>query len=287
MSSELDVQWRIGAANGVLERLMSAYGVKMQKDLADRLGIAKHSVSGWVQRDAIPGNIIVRCCLDTGADINWLVNGELANANLDLQHSRLKGKELYDEIMTNGGKTVLRRILDAYGFTMQKELGDLLGISSGTISTWVRREFFPGDVVVACALDTGVSLEWLATGKGQMLDSSSSKNATQLVIKKCRLESGELKDAGEWHPDPSMVPDAHDKLIYIVGVTSSWLIDKAALNVSNGRWLINIDGAFDVFDVIRLPGGKVRLSNKNAEFECNLADITPAGAVIFTLEKHI
>lgn len=287
MSSELDVQWRIGAANGVLERLMSAYGVKMQKDLADLLGIAKHSVSGWVQRDAIPGNIIVRCCLDTGADINWLVSGELANANFELQHSRLKGKELYDEIMTNGGKTVLRRILDAYGFTMQKELGDLLGISSGTISTWVRREFFPGDVVVACALDTGVSLEWLATGKGQMLDNPLSQNATQPAIKKCRLESGELKDAGEWLPDPSMVPDVHDKLIYLVGVTSSWLIDKAVLNVSNGRWLISIDGAFDVFDVIRLPGGKVRLSNKNAEFECNLTDITPAGAVIFTLEKHI
>jgi len=39
MSSELDVQWRVSATNGVLERLMSAYGVKMQKDLADLLGI--------------------------------------------------------------------------------------------------------------------------------------------------------------------------------------------------------------------------------------------------------
>ncbi|VTN10947.1 Bacteriophage CI repressor helix-turn-helix domain [Raoultella terrigena] len=199
MSSELDVQWRIGASDGVLERLMSAYGVKMQKDLADLLGIAKHSVSGWVQRDAIPGNIIVRCCLDTGADINWLVTGELANANLEYDSSKLKGKALYDEIMGNGGKTVLRRILDAYGFNMQKELGDLLGISSGTISTWVRRDFFPGDVVVTCALDTGVSLEWLATGKGQMRDSKETL-ATELSIKKSRLESGALKDAGYWHP---------------------------------------------------------------------------------------
>lgn len=45
--------------------------------------------------------------------------------------------------MANGGRAVLRRILDAYGFTLQKELGDLLGISSGTISTWVRRDFSP------------------------------------------------------------------------------------------------------------------------------------------------
>ncbi|HBM3195295.1 phage repressor protein CI [Klebsiella pneumoniae] len=286
MSSELDVQWRIGASDGVLERLMSAYGVKMQKDLADLLGIAKHSVSGWVQRDAIPGNIIVRCCLDTGADINWLVTGELANANLEYDSSKLKGKGLYDEIMGNGGKTVLRRILDAYGFNMQKELGDLLGISSGTISTWIRRDFFPGDVVVTCALDTGVSLEWLATGKGQMRDSKETL-ATELSIKKSRLESGALKDAGYWHPDPSMIPPNTNDLLFVDGVNTSWLVDCSASNIANGRWLISIDGALDIFDVIRLPGGKVRLSNKSAEFECSLTDIKSVGVVVITLEKHI
>ncbi|MEQ4790977.1 phage repressor protein CI [Klebsiella variicola subsp. variicola] len=286
MSSELDVQWRIGASDGVLERLMSAYGVKMQKDLADLLGIAKHSVSGWVQRDAIPGNIIVRCCLDTGADINWLVTGELANANLEYDSSKLKGKVLYDEIMGNGGKTVLRRILDAYGFNMQKELGDLLGISSGTISTWVRRDFFPGDVVVTCALDTGVSLEWLATGKGQMRDSKETL-ATELSIKKSRLESGALKDAGYWHPDPSMIPPNTNDLLFVDGVNTSWLVNCSASNIANGRWLISIDGALDIFDVIRLPGGKVRLSNKSAEFECSLTDIKSVGVVVITLEKHI
>ena len=286
MSSELDVQWRIGASDGVLERLMSAYGVKMQKDLADLLGIAKHSVSGWVQRDAIPGNIIVRCCLDTGADINWLVTGELANANLEYDSAKLKGKALYDEIMGNGGKTVLRRILDAYGFNMQKELGDLLGISSGTISTWVRRDFFPGDVVVTCALDTGVSLEWLATGKGQMRDSKETL-ATELSIKKSRLESGALKDAGYWHPDPSMIPPNTNDLLFVDGVNTSWLVDCSASNIANGRWLISIDGALDIFDVIRLPGGKVRLSNKSAEFECSLTDIKSVGVVVITLEKHI
>ncbi|EFO4691447.1 phage repressor protein CI [Shigella dysenteriae] len=286
MSSELDVQWRIGATNGVLERLMSAYGVKMQKDLADLLGIAKHSVSGWVQRDAIPGNVIVRCCLETGADINWLVSGKFANSNYERVGCKLKGKELYDEIMTNGGKTVLRRILDAYGFSMQKELGDLLGISSGTISTWVRRDFFPGDVVVACALDTDVSLEWLATGKGQMRANRETVSSGR-TIKKSRLESGELRDAGTWRPDPSMIPAGAENLVFVEGINSSWLVDCSASNIANGRWLISIDGALDVFDVIRLPGGKARLSNRFAEFECNLSDISPLGIVIFTMEKHV
>jgi hypothetical protein len=108
-----------------------------------------------------------------------------------------------------------------------------------------------------------------------------------LTIKKSRLESGKLKDAGSWQPDPSMIPSNSEELIFVDGVGASWLVDCSASNIGNGRWLIDIDGAFDVFDVIRLPGGKVRLSNKSAEFECSISDITPFGAVIFTLEKHV
>lgn len=270
----------------VIERISSAYGVSTQKALAEVLGVPSNSVSTWVQRNSFPGKAIIQCSLDTGADLNWLLTGQIANLNLQ-DSSPLKGKALYDEILASGGKSVLRRILDAYGFTMQKELGDLLDISSGTISTWVRRDFFPGDVVVTCALDTGVSLEWLATGKGKMRESKEAGFSDISTIKKSRLESGELKDAGAWHPDPSMIPSDSEELIFVEGVGASWLVDRSASNISNGRWLIDIDGALDVFDVIRLPGGKVRLSNKSAEFECNISDIKPAGSVVLTLEKHV
>ncbi|EGT5712882.1 phage repressor protein CI [Cronobacter dublinensis subsp. dublinensis] len=274
-------------ASAALERVLSAYGFKQQKELAEKLGIHANNVSSWLARNVIPSNVFVECALDTGADMQWLVNGRLANARLAREPVNLKGKQLYDEIMANGGKAVLRRILDAYGFTMQKELGDLLGISSGTISTWVRRDFFPGDVVVTCALDTGVSLGWLSTGKGQMRDCKEAESSTALTIRKYRLEAGELKDNGRWTPDVSMISANHDEFIFVDGVSASWLVDCSNSKIGNGRWLIGIDGSLDVFDVIRLPGGKVRLSNKFAEFECNLSEITPSGAVIFTLEKHI
>lgn len=272
-----------GAAPAI-ERILSAYGLSSQKELGEKLGIYANNISSWLARDSVPGNVFVECAIETGADIGWLVTGELAKANSP--SATLKGQALYEEVMASGGKPVLRRILDAYGFSMQKELGDLLGISSGTISTWVRRDFFPGDVVVTCALDTGVSLEWLATGKGQMRTNREAVTSGY-SIRKSRLESGELKDAGAWYPDPSMIPSDSEELIFVEGVGSSWLVDRSASNISNGRWLIDIDGALDVFDVIRLPGGKVRLSNKTAEFECNISDIKPAGSVVITLEKHV
>lgn len=269
----------------VIERICSAYGVNTQKALAEVLGVPPNSVSTWVQRNSFPGKAIIQCSLDTGAELNWLLTGKIADLHLQ-DSAGLKGKPLYDEILAGGGKPVLRRILDAYGFTMQKELGDLLDISSGTISTWVRRDFFPGDVVVTCALDTGVSLEWLATGKGQMRDSKESPSP-DISIKKSRLESGQLKDVGYFHLDPSIIPTNSNDLIFIEGVNASWLVERSSSNLANGRWLISIDGALDIFDVIRLPGGKAKLSNKFAEFECNLSDIIPSGVVIFTMEKHV
>ncbi|CCG33833.1 CI [Klebsiella aerogenes EA1509E] len=195
-----------------------------------------------------------------------------------------------EAMQSSGGKEILQRIMQAYGFTMQKELGDHLDIPSGTMSAWVRREHFPGDVVIVCALDTGASLYWLATGNGGLYESNVTLPTEQTAlatIRKYRLENGELKKTGNWLADPSMIPDNHDGLMFVEGMGKSWLVDISAKNIANGRWLISIDGAMDVFNVIRLPGNKVRLSNGSAEFECNLSDITPSGTVIFTIEKHI
>jgi len=271
----------------VVDRIASSYSVSSQKALAEALDVPANNISSWIQRESVPYKAVVKCALDTGADLHWLVNGEFANANL-VEKPQVKGKALYEEILSAGGRPVLRRILDAYGFQMQKDLGDLLDISSGTISTWVRRDFFPGDVVVTCALDTGVSLKWLATGQGEMYPAPvAAQNEAVITIPKFRHESGELKEAGVWVLDPSLAPATTDSLCFIDGLHAGWLVDTAAQKVGNGRWVIGIDDALDVFDVVRLPGGKVRLSNNAVDFECGVAEIAPYGVVLFTLEKHV
>lgn len=90
-------------ASAALERVLSAYGFKQQKELAERLGIHANNVSSWLARNVIPSNVFVECALDTGADLRWLINGELANARFEVVKTKLKGKQLYDEIMANGG----------------------------------------------------------------------------------------------------------------------------------------------------------------------------------------
>lgn len=189
-----------------------------------------------------------------------------------------------------GGKAVLTRMLQAYGFSMQKELGDLYGLSSGTISTWVRRNYFPGDVVVACALDTGVSLRWLATGKGTMQDANPSASAVPgdvRQLKKLRLRGGALEEEGVWAVDSSLLDDSLTLPAYVVKGNHSWIVDLGSTHPGNGRWLLDIDGDLDVYDVARIPGNRLSVTRQESHFECGVDEVTASGQVFITLDRNL
>ncbi|NEH19267.1 CI repressor [Pantoea agglomerans] len=183
-----------------------------------------------------------------------------------------------------GGKAVLQRMLDAYGFTLQKQLGDLHELSSGTISTWIRRDYFPGDVVVACALDTGVSLRWLATGKGNKYDTDSSKGRMQ-TLTRFDISAGNLIENDKWVVDKALLTEAITSPNYICKGLDSWIVDFDSTSISNGRWLLSIDGDHDIYDVARIPGNKIKVSNSGADFQCAVDEVNCIGQVHVTLSK--
>lgn len=269
-------------AQEVIERLLSAYGVTTQRALAEALNVPSNNVSAWSQRNSVPGSAIIKCVLDTGVDLQWLLNGKLANANLERTIELPSGEALLKEITSNGGKAVLRRIMDAYGFTLQKQLCDLLGISSGTVSTWVRRNYFPGDVVVTCALDTGASLEWLATGKGKH-HKNFLKDLSGHEIPHKNLAAGVLIDSGTWLADFSFIKQPIIEPIFISGNVEAWIVDQSVKDISNGRWLIGIDDKYDIYDIALLPGRKLNVTGKGNNFTCGVEEIKAAGKVVLTL----
>lgn len=274
----------------IVERILSAYGVLTQKELAQLLEIAPNNVSSWQQRGSIPGNIIIKCALDTGADLQWILYGKFANDDFDKPDVNIeRGQQLYDLLFKSGGKSVLRRIMDAHGFTLQKEIGEAYGLSPGTISTWIRRDYFPAELVIASALDTGVSLRWLATGKGGIKQKpekvQGAENSDVLSIKKLLIIDGELSEKGQWKIDKTFfdLPPVNPALLKKNNDT--WVIDLGMNTIGNGKWLLNIDGDFDVYDVARIPGNRLKVSGETTTFECAVTDVELVGKVITSFVK--
>ncbi|MCM7357703.1 helix-turn-helix domain-containing protein [Enterobacter hormaechei] len=278
----------------VLERILSSYGVRSQVEYAELNGIPAGTIQNWLKRGRLPGDYILQCALDTGADVNWLVNGNLANVSLDPHKvGDLSGIALSERMEASGGKIVLRRILDAYGFKLQKELGDHLNIPSGTMSAWIRREHFPGEVVIVCSLETGVSLLWLATGIGSMYETNPEANQNSLLstdikqIAKFSIHTGSLINNGAWYCDESLIDPSVKNPALVEKNSLRWLVDLEAKNIANGRWLIDVDGTCDVYDIARLPGNKLVVKNDSSQFECLANEVTCVGMVFLTLSKSI
>ena len=85
------------------------------------------------------------------------------------------------------------RMIEAYGFTSKLMLAQHFDMAASTLSGRYRRGGFPADMAARCVADTGVSLEWLATGEGKKFDEE------QLDIMKFpnkKLVDGKLYESG-------------------------------------------------------------------------------------------
>ncbi|HCK1328210.1 TPA: helix-turn-helix domain-containing protein [Enterobacter hormaechei] len=281
-----------GVAQEIFERILISYGVRTRAAYSEITKIPLPTISNWMKRGKIPGDYLIQCSFDTGADIKWLLEGvELANVSLAPGKYPMNGKKLMEAMENSGGKEILQRILQAYGFTLQKELGDHLGIPSGTMSAWVRREHFPGDVVIVCALDTGASLYWLATGNGSIQEQRTEEPTSLPVglkqLPKYSVHTGQMVESGLWFCDSSMIDTNVIKPVLVEKNGNGWLVDLDVKNFANGRWLIDVDGTCDVYDIARLPGNKLAVKNDSSQFECLVNEIICLGMVFLTLSKSI
>lgn len=285
-----------GDVKQVIERILISYGVKNRPEYSEITHVPLSTISNWVARGKVPGDYLIQCSFDTGADIKWLMDGsELTNVRFEPKHYPMQGMRLMEAMQNSGGKEVLQRIMQAYGFTMQKELGDHLDIPSGTMSAWVRREHFPGDVVIVCSLDTGASLYWLATGIGPMNEQHTQVQPEQLTalpaglrqITKYSIHTGQLTENGTWFCDDSLIDFTVVNPALVEKNGQRWCVDLDAKNIANGRWLVDVDGTADVYDVARLPGNRLSVKNGSSQFECLVDEVNCVGMVFLTLSKSL
>lgn len=182
-----------------------------------------------------------------------------------------------------GGKEAIARIMEAYKFSTRQALCNHLGVSQSTMANRWMRDTFPHDWLIACHLDTGVSLLWLATGQGELMDSASPSQESIMRYKK--ISNGQFTEEILVAYDSRLLPPAISNPLLVEFDGTTYLIEESKIEVSDGLWLIDIDGSVSIKELYRLPGRKLRVENGPASFECSTEDIIVLGKVALKTER--
>ena len=87
---DLSVKERKVLAVAITSRMMQAYEVSKQLEMASLLGCAKNTISNWGTQGTIPWTMIERCHRDTGKSIEWLLYGKTGRDLTMQQRDKLK-----------------------------------------------------------------------------------------------------------------------------------------------------------------------------------------------------
>ena len=182
--------------------------------------------------------------------------------------------------LEKGGRAAIERMVDAYGYTTRQALCDHLGVSKSTLATRYMRDSFPSEWVIQCALETGVSLNWLVTGTGLKYE----KDTSDLIsIKKCKIIDGAIYQSSYLMFDKAFLPTELTSPIFIQDHEKSYLADETFLDISDGKWLIQVDNKFSIREIARIPNNRVKVINDSYSFDCDITDITIVARVIKTI----
>lgn len=171
---------------------------------------------------------------------------------------------------SNGGKKVIERLVEAYGFTTRQALCDHLGVSKSTMATRYMRDIFPADWVLQCAMETGVSLRWLSFGEGIKKDLSK---ADSLSIPKKLLIDGKLEDAGSCSVDKTFLRHSLNKPVAIFHNEAIYISENDFSEIQDGKWVVSIDSSFSVKEIVRIPGGKIRVIESKTSYDCKIDEL--------------
>ncbi|WP_449632108.1 phage repressor protein CI [Rahnella aceris] len=172
--------------------------------------------------------------------------------------------------LEKGGRRAIERMVEAYGFTTRQALCDQLGVNKGTLANRYMRDSFPADWVIQCALETGASLRWLTTGLGVRFE---HLRTDIIEISKKKIVEGKLYDAGFLVFDKVFLPEGLLRPFALIDNTVTYVGDEEFKDIVDGKWLVEIEATASIRDLVRMPGGKVRVEGGKFTFDCLLSDL--------------
>ncbi|HAK8808734.1 TPA: phage repressor protein CI [Salmonella enterica] len=197
-------------------------------------------------------------------------NGQYSDANF---------MEINSEI---SNEHVLDRICEIYGFAQKIQLARHFNIAASSLQNRYTRGAISYDFIVHCSLETGANVEWLLTGKGEKLSGSNLKapvESDELTVKSFTLSEGRLIDGTDLRISKSLFNRPLNNPQCILSDNAAHFIETDAL-LSDGSWLVDIEGAKSIRELTILPGRKLHVAGGKVPFECLVDDIQTLGRVV-------
>lgn len=172
---------------------------------------------------------------------------------------------------------VLNRICEAYGFSQKIQLARHFEIASSSLANRYSRDSISYDFIVHCALETGADLAWLLTGKGVSTPGNTKSDIQNIekftLSEESLVGAGDLSIAGKFFSKPLTRPIA----VYADGKLH--FIERDA-SLSDGEWLVDMEGAISIRQLTKLPGRKLHVAGGKVPFECEVDEIKTLGRVV-------
>jgi hypothetical protein len=196
------------------------------------------------------------------------------------------------------GRDVTKRMKLVTNSKDFKSLGEVLGISKGTISTWHQRGLTPYEVILRLHLKTGASIRYLALGEGEpfpekvseVTQPNEQKEDSQLntvAMETFCLSNGKLIPTGQIAYPARRINGFNLEKAELVEIETNagiFLVDKNEHDPVSGNYLISIDGRYSINQIQRLPG-KLAISFDGATIEVSDGDIKVVGRAVVSIEK--
>lgn len=173
---------------------------------------------------------------------------------------------------------VLDRICEAYGFSQKIQLANHFDIASSSLSNRYTRGAISYDFAAHCALETGANLRWLLTGEGEaFVNNRESSDAKR--IDGFTLSEEILKSDKQLSIDTQFFTKPLTDGMAIRSEGKIYFVDKQT-SLSDGLWLVDIEGAISIRELTKLPGRKLHVAGGKVPFECGIDDIKALGRVV-------
>ncbi|WP_158175177.1 phage repressor protein CI [Grimontia hollisae] len=185
-----------------------------------------------------------------------------------------------------GGKQLVDMLKSIYGVDKDQQLADWTGVPAPTIGTWKQRNLTPYELVMRTCLAKGVSLEYLALGKGEPFPEGSAKSLTEVLQAK-KLEDGKLEDLEPISFDKSLLPASltRENCIAFFTESTTYFVNMSDNEPNSGDYVVDIDGVISINKLQRLPGGKVSIQFDGSPVVVESKDLKVIGRVALRLVR--